>query len=391
MKKIVYFTVFLTYVLLIHNTYAQEVKKEKTKKEIKREIKEEKRKADKKLNSKSSDECNENLANAQIAFDEGKVSQAETLLEPCMENFDREEKLIAYRLLVIAYLYTNNDEKAELNMRNLLLINPEYRLKPNDPAEFIEMYKSFRTRPVWVFGAKIGANLTRVNAYNFYSTDNLNVQTMSYTSLLGFNIGGTAIKPITNKIEVLAEINFVRQSYKFSTEQFDYETLVFTENILWGNLPILFKYNFIDKYDFNKTGIKPYMTIGASASYMFASSGTSVRSDVVTKEISRSVTGAATDLLPYRNRLGANAILGFGAEYKMGRGNIVVDARYMYGFLNVSDPKKRYENQKDIFKYGYVDNDFRLGTIMFSVGYYTPIYNPKRRIVKINKRGEQVN
>ena len=383
-KKIFYFIIFLTY---IHSVYAQEPKKEKTKKEIK----EEKRKANKKLNSKSSDECNENLANAQIAFDEGKVSQAETLLEPCMENFDREEKLIAYRLLVVAYLYTNNDEKAELNMRNLLLINPEYRLKPNDPAEFVEMYKSFRTRPVWVFGAKLGVNLTRVNAYNFYSTDNLNIQKMSYTSVLGFNIGGTVIKPITNKIEILAEINFIRQSYKFVTEQFDYETLTFTENISWGNVPILFKYNFIDKYDFNKTGIKPYITIGASGSYMFAAAGTSVRNDVVTAEISRSVTGAATDILPYRNKFGVDAILGFGAEYKIGRGNFVVDARYMYGILNVANPTQRYKNQKDIFKYGYVDNDFRLGTIMFSVGYYTPIYNPRRRTVKMNKKGEQTN
>ncbi len=384
MKKILYLIIFLTYV---HCAYAQEPKKEKTKKELK----EEKRLAGKKLNSKSSDECNENLANAQIAFDEGKVSQAEVLLEPCMENFDREEKLIAYRLLVIAYLYTNNDEKAEINMRNLLLINPEYRLKPNDPAEFVEMYKSFRTRPVWVFGAKLGGNLTRVGAYNFYSTDNLNVQTMSYTSLLGFNIGLTAIKPITNKIEILAELNFIRQSYKFETQMFDYESLIFTENISWGNVPILLKYNFRDKYDFNKTGIKPYVTIGASGSYMFAASGTSVRNDVVTTEISRSVTGAATDLLPYRNKVGVSAILGFGAEYKIGRGNLVVDARYMYGILNVASPTKRYENQNDIFKYGYVDNDFRLGTIMFSVGYYTPIYNPKRRTVKLNKKGEQTN
>ena len=276
-------------------------------------------------------------------------------------------------------------------MRNLLLINPEYRLKPNDPAEFVEMYKSFRTRPVWVFGGKLGGNLTRVGAYNFYSTDNLNIQTMSYTSLLGFNIGATAIKPITNKIEILAEINFVRQSYKFITEQFDYQSLIFTENISWGNVPILFKYNFIDKYDFNKTGIKPYITIGASGSYMFAASGTSVRNDVVTAEISRSVTGAATDLLPYRNKYAVDAILGFGAEYKIGRGNIVFDARYMYGIFNVANPKQRYENQNDIFKYGYVDNDFRLGTIMFSAGYYTPIYNPKRRTVKINKKGEQTN
>ncbi len=385
MKKILYFIIFLTYV---HNAYAQEPKKEKTKKELK----EEKRLAEKKLNSKSSDECNENLANAQTAFDEGKVSQAEVLLEPCMENFDREEKLIAYRLLVIAYLYTNDDEKAEINMRNLLLINPEYRLKPNDPAEFVEMYKSFRTRPVWVFGAKLGGNLTRVNAYNFYSTDNLNVQTMSYTSLLGFHIGLTAIKPITNKIEILAELNFIRQSYKFETQMFDYVTpFIFTENISWGNVPILLKYNFRDKYDFNKVGIKPYVTIGVSGSYMLAASGTSVRNDVVTAEIRRSVTGVATDLLPYRNKIGVNAILGFGAEYKIGRGNLVVDARYMYGILNVASPTKRYENQKDIFKYGYVDNDFRLGTIMFSGGYYLPIYNPKRRTVKLNKKGEQTN
>ena len=105
MKKIFYFIIFL---MCIGNAYAQEPTKEKTKKELK----EERRLAEKKINSKSSDECNENLANAQISFDEGKISQAETFLEPCMENFDREEKLIAYRLLVIAYLYTNEDRKS---------------------------------------------------------------------------------------------------------------------------------------------------------------------------------------------------------------------------------------------------------------------------------------
>ncbi|HEY8402508.1 MAG TPA: hypothetical protein VIK89_14670, partial [Cytophagaceae bacterium] len=100
--------------------------------------------------------CTQTLKKAQNTYDQGRIFEIADMLQPCIENgFTKEEKTSAYYLLTLTYLYFNEREKAEKAMLEFLKLNPEYEIK-NDPAEFVNLYNSFRTTPAFLIGGRAG-------------------------------------------------------------------------------------------------------------------------------------------------------------------------------------------------------------------------------------------
>jgi len=325
-------------------------------------------------------DCNKSLDDAQEAYRLGRIDQVENFLLPCLNKngFDREDQLEVYHLLVVVYLYANEDAKATDMMAKLLKLNPEYRVKPTDNAEFVELYKAFRTRPVLLIGAQGGGNLTFASPIASFSLSNSETQSYVYNALLGFQVGASVVLPLGKRLDAVFKPEFVRYTFSYSTSLFDYQELLFTERSLWVSFPLLFRANFRDKYNFNVLGIKPFIEVGASFDYLLQASATAQRQDRVSENVQRSVTGADVVLTEARNPYNFSLIGGLGAEYKQGRGSFIVSMNFSYGLLNVIDPQKRFDNQVDIFRYGYIDNDHRLSFVGLYAGYLYPIYNPKK-------------
>ena len=325
-------------------------------------------------------DCNKSLDDAQEAYRLGRIEQVESSLLPCLNKngFDREDQLEAYHLLVVVYLYANEDQKATDMMAALLRLNPEYRIKPTDNAEFVELYKAFRTRPILLIGAQGGGNLTFASPIANFSLSNSETQSFVYSALLGFQLGASLVLPLGKRLDAVFRPEFVRYTFSYSTLLFDYQELLFTERSLWIAFPILFRANFRDKYNFNVLGIKPFIEVGASFDYLLQASATAQREDRVSENVQRSVTGADVLLTDARNPYNFSLIGGVGAEYKQGKGSFIVSLNFSYGLRNVVDPQRRFDNQVDIFKYGYIDQDHRLSFVGLYVGYLYPIYNPKK-------------
>src|SRR3954465_3021621 len=91
--------------------------------------------------------CTQTLRSARSVYDQGRLQELPDLLEGCLKNgFSVQEKVQAYKLLTLAYIYLEEAAKADAAM--LALLNTDHYFEINlttDPAEFVALYKTFRT------------------------------------------------------------------------------------------------------------------------------------------------------------------------------------------------------------------------------------------------------
>ena len=107
-------------------------------------------------------DCAQSLRLASSSYDQGRLHEIPELLKKCLDNgFTSIEKVNAYKLLALSYLYLEEPEKADEAM--LELLNTDHFFEPNqavDPAEFIGLYNTFRTKPLFSIGVKLSAGVT---------------------------------------------------------------------------------------------------------------------------------------------------------------------------------------------------------------------------------------
>lgn len=329
------------------------------------------------------DNCSEVLTKAQDTYKEGRINEVAELLEPCLANgLNKQEKIEAYRLLTLTYLYFNEKEKAEGAMTELLHNDPEYKLRHVDPTEFVNLYNSFRTTPIVLIGAKGGVNYTDVDVHKNFSLDDSSVPRGKYKSNVGIQASLFAHFPISKKASVLAELLYVASSYTYTDKMFNYASLEFPEKQTHIGIPLLFNYNFG-----KSTKWVPYANIGASVSYLVQSKVTPVRVDATEGNNQREVTEGSISISSLRKSINYNLVIGGGLKVKdiLGRGYIVLDVRYAHGLNNVVKAKERYSNNTLVYKYFYIDNDFKLNSFQYSLGYLYPLYKPKLKKVKKEK------
>jgi len=125
------------------------------------------------------------LKEAEKFYDEGKLEKIPSILDACVESgFSREEKIKAYRLLTLTYLFDDNKEMAEQSIENMLKLDPEHVINEAiDPIEFIYLYNEYRTEPILTYGINGGVNISNVRLIEQYSLDNDNVEFHHLTDL----------------------------------------------------------------------------------------------------------------------------------------------------------------------------------------------------------------
>src|SRR6185369_2070601 len=99
---------------------------------------------------------------AQSIYEQGRLHELPSLLkDKQIKTYSKSDQVNAYRLLTLANIYLEEPERADSSM--LKLLRTEHFYEPNEqvePAEFIGLYKTFRTKPVFNIGLKFGANMT---------------------------------------------------------------------------------------------------------------------------------------------------------------------------------------------------------------------------------------
>lgn len=331
--------------------------------------------------------CTQTLRQARAVFDEGRIHELESLLSGCIKNgFSDEERTEAYRLLILSYIYLDETEKADNSMLELLKFNPGFEINSQaDPAELINLYNTFRTKPIFFWGLKLGLNTTFVNVIKAYGVHNINNTSASYTNKIGLNFGLLLEKNFGEKLTTRADIQYV-------TNTFDYNNTFLNESITGASLvtltatevqtsiglSLMGHYSFFER-DKYKTGFKklnPYAGLGVSAFNILGSEITFDESN----NAGASPDGPAEDLIKadIRKTLNPTIDIEVGIKKKSKLNYINAGFRYSYGILDITD--KHYDNGRLSTFYGFAANDINTHSLSVFIGLLIPKYSPKKLI-----------
>ena len=349
-------------------------------------------------------DCTGNLDQAKAWFQEGKLYDIPVIIEECLTGgFTREQRVEAYELLSLTYLYTDEPDKADESYLNLLKADPEWapETSTGTKVEIDFLSKKFKTTPIFtVYPVKIGGNLSFVKVIHTNGTDNTNDSRQNYNTLAGGQIGTGIDWNISDKFSLAGEFWFTIKNYRFNNDYFMIDSLealgfptgdslIIDYNNVGFELPVYLRYTY-KIYNWY-----PFVYGGYSISYIFNSTakpsyfdinGTDDGVDdnrVVNPDIGRTL-----DINRIRTAFNHSLLMGAGVKYRMGYKFISFDIRYNWGLNNVLKTKNQFdfgnggEQQHDIreltFRYGQVDDDFRLNNLYFNLGFVSPIYKPRR-------------
>jgi hypothetical protein len=319
--------------------------------------------------------CPQTLRLATSTYDQGRLHEVEELLKGCLnEGFTDQEKEAAYKLLALTDLYLEEPEKADEAMLNLLKTNPYFETSSSsDPAEFIALYKTFRTRPIYRVGVNLGVNASAPNVVSYSpSVENSNA---NYNYKISFQFGATGDVPITDKITINAGVGYQLKSFELiSTHVIDGKKNILTmqESQALISIPITGQYQLV-------TGrYNPYVAAGIAADFMLSSEASAER----LREEQSSVEPKTFDLLPQRNRFNLNAVIAGGAKVRVGGGYMIGEARYSYGITKVNSIASTYLDYDVIMTYGVPDVVFKVSSLSVTLSYVQNIFKPKKKTRK---------
>lgn len=314
--------------------------------------------------------CVAKLKRAQELYELGKIVGLETQFLDCLEKgFNKEEKVQAYKLLVISNLYDDHLEKADDAFINLLKTDPEYKPNPvDDPKEFVHMFNKFRTEPIFSIGVKAGANLTSVNVLYTFGVNDADDIPGEYEGQYNIQFGLTSDILIKNNFQVNVEALIYQKKISYSADLYDFTQLQADEKQTWLEFPVSLKYNF------TQTRFRPYVNAGMSFGLLMSAESELVRT-ISEKE---NVTGPSVDVKDQRRTFIYSPFINIGGKYKVGYGYFFLDARFNLGIRNSVDTKDRYINDELLYRYGYLDDDYKLNNYTVSIGYIKNFYKPKK-------------
>lgn len=301
-----------------------------------------------------------------------------------LEKFTTEQKVAAYKLLAQAYIYLEEPKKADDTMLKLLQTDHYFKInKDVDPAEFVALYNTFRTREIYRVGARLGVNASQPNVINTITSVDI-TEDSKYSYGIGILFGGMIEVPINDKMTASGELLYMQKKFQIE-EKVDRFTntagkplineLQGTETQNWISVPVSFQYKLADKK------YNPYIAGGFSVDYLLNAQlkGERLRTDVA------SIQETTFDFKPQRQKINVSALASVGVKTKMGGGYLIAEVRYLYGLTSVNSAEDAHANEQATWEQGYADSVFKLSSLAVSGSYVINIFNPKKKNIKISK------
>ena len=316
------------------------------------------------------------LLKAQKMYDLGKIEKIHDYLTPFLPKASKAELISAYRLLILTNIYEKKNNDADSLMNVLLNFENEYTLQSSDSiGEFADLYNSYRTNPKYGFSFVFGYITPQVTPLKNYGTNNLLENNYKYSSnSLSFNVGLNFTYYLYKDVSLDAGLIFTLLNYKNKLNLNEVMSLDFAETQSILTLPISLRYS----YTYKK--IKPFILTGFSVNKLLSSSAQVSRH--FNGDISPAVTGPVVDITNSRASYSYALNLGLGFEYKIKHALLGFQVNYSYALNSAVTPDSRYANPDLIYKYYYVDNDFKIDFFSVSFRYTYLLYSPKKQIIK---------
>jgi hypothetical protein len=324
---------------------------------------------------KAQTNCMNTLKEAKELYEQGLIEDIPKLLSGCMESgFTRAQRIEAYKLIIMAYLFDDNQFEAEKVMDEFLKKFPEYEIMPNDPVEFTYLLESYKTSSVYSINFFIGPNYSNPRITEPYSVLDQNNTTSDNKFGRGFDIGIGVSRNLIKELN--ANISIYYSSHNLNKTDVTTSTIAgsstditikSTETIKTIDIPLSLTYSF------GKGNLSYFGRLGTTFSLLTKSSLNVERS--IPDAPSLSKTFDVTDI---RSKSYFSVLTGIGAQYKVPRGYLVLDLRYNIGLKYLSKNEDRFKNQELWSNYYFIDDNFKLDCLTVNIGYYFTIYRSNR-------------
>lgn len=323
---------------------------------------------------------------AQSIYDQGRLHELPGVLaDSALSNFTKEDKVSAYKLLTLAYLYLEEPEKADASM--LKLLQTDHFFEPNeavDPAEFLGLYKTFRTKPVYGIGLKFGVNSTIPLLSSLYYVSDGGQGSGKYTAPLSIQVGIVFEKALfsNSKKKTLRRLIFSPELL------YDTRTLGYTNNnFFYDNVKAQTHAKFIGtikqtwlsfnpmvqlKMNKSKT-LQTYLALGPGFSYILSGSVTAPA--FTWNSGAGSTNGSNIDNTKSYLKIAPSVIAAAGLKFKFGSIYLTAEGRVQYGFVSPVNSSTR-TNKVSVFDYSYTLSDYKPLTLMANLGFVFPYFNP---------------
>jgi hypothetical protein len=324
--------------------------------------------------------CAQVLRSARAVYEDGRLHELPAILTPCLNSgFSKEERVEALRFLTLTYIYLGEPTKADESMVSLLKTDPFFKINNEvDPVEFINLYRQFRTTPLFSVGVIFGVNYTQneVSSLHYVLPGAGNGK---YSGLININIGLSFEKDFGKKFTLNPEVSLTNRSFNYFNDNIfdDPETPGTTDakhSQSWIDFNTLMQYKIRQKGESSF-----YVLLGPGLNYLVGNNA-----EIETRTATQVISGPAVDLIETNNRLNYSASIGLGARFRLGNIYFRPDIRYQHGLTNVTNPGSRQSNESEAaLRYALPINDYRNHTIMLNVvAIMYPYFNPKKKKIK---------
>lgn len=349
--------------------------------------------------AQSSSQCARQLSQAELAFEQGRLSDIINNYENsnsgftiCLDQgvFSVDEEIRAYKLLTKAYLFQDDEKKAEEMFVKLLKVDKEHQLAAEDPAELYLLKDKFKTEPILRVAVKGGFNKslpTVIQNFNtFQSGSKRYNESGNDTGLgIGFWVEALAERHITKGIEIGAGLQYRIATYEIEGEMIENDLNYVAKNTsTMIRFPLLVRYSLnYDKKDDdgNRIGLLPYVFVGGSFDLTLSAKYVDARRTGGTAY----TLPAGSDDLKAENQVrtsNVSIMAGVGTRFRVGRAKVdffSLELRYDNALLNYINPDNRWANEDLNYGIGHVEDDLTLNTLSISFGYTRSLYIPRKR------------
>lgn len=322
--------------------------------------------------------CLNTLREAKELYEEGLIDEIPQLLSDCMESgFTRTQRIEAYKLMILAYLFDDDQFAAEKTMDEFLKKFPEYEVMPDDPVEFVYLLESYKTSSVYTLNFTFGPNFSNQRVFEPYTTTDFTVTDITTKTGLGFYVNLGMSRNIGKSFFINVDLNYSFHNYsiEFSSitnldngEGVNQTNITAKEKLTKADLPISFSYSL------RQGNINYVFRLGGMVSYITSAALLPLRE----QEGIDVPSSTNLDISQSRQEIYYAALAGLGFEYKIPRGFLVIDIRYHFGFQNLVIGANRYANPELQSRYMYIDSDFALDYFSIGFGYHFSMYQSKK-------------
>lgn len=309
------------------------------------------------LAAAQTDSCIIRLKNAGSSFDQGNYDQTIATLNATLKDCDlsKSDQIDANKLLILSYLAIDNLEAADKVAASIMKIDPEFKPdKFKDDPKLSALFEKYKPEPTLMAGVSGGINWPNINVEKTYSVvhgdDDPDLGT--YESEIRYQLGAQIEQRVYQNLWAELGLQYRQTSYRHNLNNVQETTISYNEKLNYLGVPLSLKY-YILNYP-----LTPYVQAGADFSWLLQALSTTSR-------------GEESDLVD-RTELRNSYMTGFfgaaGVSYAFRGFRVFGDFRYVYFHDLVNKEGTRYADEVNLYKYYYIDDDFRMNNLQVNVG-----------------------